>query len=267
MLPASHRELIEREHEEQQRKLAARPSQGRAVEAILPTLAAISIGGAALALYAQRSHRRGGDVRGRRLNAGIGVLGLTAGFGLARWQLARLFTQQPRYELERRTRALEVRRYPACIEASTIVEHAEWREALDRGFRRLAKYLFGENEAGERIEMTAPVLIESDTELDEPGRVRVAVLLPRGRPIHAFPRPKDERVNIGVRQRRRLAAISFGGSLDPALIGRKEHELVLRARGLGLVTKGRPLFAGYDAPSTLPILRRNEVWIELAAGS
>lgn len=267
MLPAHHRELIERQHAEAQRKLATRPSQGRAVEAILPTLAAISIGGAALVIAAQRSRGRDDARSRRRTTASLGVLGLTAGFGLARWQLARLFTAQPTYELERRTRALEVRRYPACIEAATVVEGVTWREGLDVGFGLLAKYLAGDNQDAERIAMTAPVLAESDTELDEEGRVRIAIVLPKGRPIEAFPRPSDPRVTVGIRQRRRVAAISFGGRLDPRVISRKEHELILRSRELGLSMKGRPLFAGYDAPTTLPLLRRNEVWIEIAAGS
>ena len=32
----------------------------------------------------------------------------------------------------------------------------------------------------------------------------------------------------------------------------------------GLTPAGAPLFAGYDAPSTLPFLRRLEIWVPIA---
>lgn len=71
--------------------------------------------------------------------------GAVGGAALARWQLARWFTEQPTYEVERRLGDLEIRTYGARWVAETTVADASWEQALDEGFRRLARYIFGDN--------------------------------------------------------------------------------------------------------------------------
>jgi hypothetical protein len=44
-------------------------------------------------------------------------------------------------------------------------------------------------------------------------------------------------------------------------------QLLDSARDHEIEVRGEPAFAGYDAPSTLPILRRNEVWVEVVEPS
>jgi hypothetical protein len=46
-------------------------------------------------------------------------------------------------------------------------------------------------------------------------------------------------------------------------VAAKVSEVLARVRSAGLGYRGSPEFAGYDPPSTLPFLRRNEIWIEL----
>src|SRR5690606_9269721 len=71
--------------------------------------------------------------------------GALAGAAFTRWQLARWFTPQPSYELERRIGELEIRVYGARWVAETTVSDVSWDQALDEGFRRLARYIWGDN--------------------------------------------------------------------------------------------------------------------------
>jgi hypothetical protein len=71
--------------------------------------------------------------------------GAVGGAAIVRWQLARWFTEQPAYEVEGRVGDLEIRTYGACWVAETTVSDVTWERALDEGFRRLARYIFGDN--------------------------------------------------------------------------------------------------------------------------
>ena len=186
-------------------------------------------------------------------------LGIAAGLGLAvlslaRWQLQRLFTPQPRHEVEMRRGRLEVRRYPSVRIAETTVD-ASWDQALEQGFRRLASFIFGANDAHAHLPMTAPVIGTGDR-----GGFRLAFVLPEG--IEA-PTPEDPRVAVSDVPPRRVAVLRFNGRRDATSIESHKRELAHELAENGLRPRGEAFFAGYDPPSTLPLLRRNELWVEL----
>lgn len=198
--------------------------------------------------------------------------------GLSLWQLGRIFTEKPRYQVERRIGPLEIRRYEPRLVAETSVEEADWSAALSEGFRRLARYIFGANEGRQRIAMTSPVTashaapgeriamtspVTASTAHDG-IRHTVAFTMPRDRDLASLPKPKDERVVFREVPSRRVAVLRFHGTYRPKRIEPKKAELLRRVREAGLTPLGEPMFAGYDAPSTLPLLRRVEVWVEVA---
>jgi hypothetical protein len=200
---------------------------------------------------------------------------VVAGAALVRWQLARLFTEQPRYELEARLGMLEIRRYPPRWVAETRVQNS-WDVAVGEGFRRLARYIFGNHHSpqaqarhSKKLAMTAPVnvrvgrgLVGTKEDAAAASHV-VSFNLPAGRTRETLPRPDDERVTISLKPEARMAVLRYRGRRDGDTVAAKFLELLVALRRAGLRHKGNPQFAGYDPPSTLPILRRNEVWIEL----
>lgn len=216
---------------------------GIAVAAAVPALVAIA---------------RSRAPEGRRQVALVCLGGLAAA-ALVRWQLARLFVEEPPFVLERRTDGLEIRRYPPRIEAETIVERRPWSGAIGVGFRRVARYIFGGNERRERISMTAPVIAAID---EDAGARRVAFVMPPGRALASLPAPRGGEVRLREVPQRRVAVLRFRGRYHE-LPARRRDELLARVRGAGLEPLGPVSFAGYDPPSTLPWLRRNEVWVEV----
>ncbi len=205
------------------------------------------------------------------LGAGVGALlrsrraGLLAGgisaavFAAFRWQLQRFFTDEPAYVVERRIGELEIRRYAPRIEAHTRLTVPDFETALDEGFRRLAKYIFGDNDAEQALAMTTPVLTTPRASTHT-----VAFVMPPDRTLATLPRPGDDRIKLVHIPTRRIAALRFHGRYsDETMLEqtRRLHELVAAN---DLETKGQPMFAGFDPPWTLPWLRRTEMWIELA---
>src|SRR5690606_921014 len=179
--------------------------------------------------------------------------------GALRWQMARWFSETPAYTLDGRVGDLELRSYPMRLEARAELEARSFEEAIDLGFGRLACYLFGANSADEDLAMTTPVV----TSIQD-GRYTMAIAMPPGRPLATLPEPDDPRIVVREAPSRRFAALRFRGRFTRENVNRHERRLLREVLDLGLVTRGSVSFAMYDSPATLPLLRRNEVWLEIA---
>jgi hypothetical protein len=142
----------------------------------------------------------------------------------------------------------------------------------------LAGYIFGGNQREQKIAMTGPVSVGTGAKKSEriamtaPVGTRrsasgyvVTFTMPKKYELESLPTPSDERVVLRQVPGERVAVLRFSGRYRSELIHDKQAELVRRARAAGLETVGEPLFAGYDAPSTLPFLRRVEVWVPIAS--
>ena len=182
---------------------------------------------------------------------GIGAATLAVGA----WQLQRLFTAEPAHEVEQRRGRLEIRRYPSIRVAETTVDRT-WDEALDEGFRRLAGFIVGGNVGHKKLAMTSPVLGTGDG-----AGFKVSFVMAEG--DEAIPTPDDERISVSDVPSRRIAVLRFAGRYDAQNIENKKLELIRALASEGLKPPGEAYFAGYDPPSTLPLLRRNELWVEL----
>lgn len=186
--------------------------------------------------------------------AGSVGLGLAA-LGLARWQLQRYFTPTPPYEVALRSGSFELRRYPSLQIAQTTVD-GHWNDALEEGFRRLARFIFGDNASAQKVAMTTPVLGTGDDD-----GFRVSFVLPRDILV---PAPRDPRVELKNVPARMVAALRFHGRYDVKNLEAHKVELARALAERGLKPKGEAMFAGYDPPSTLPFLRRTELWVDIA---
>jgi len=180
-------------------------------------------------------------------------LGALVGFGLVRWQMTRLFTQAPEFVDEVPAGLLEMRQYPELLVAQTTIKARSWREALDEGFIRLVDHV---------PTMTVPVI---STVLGD--EYTIAFLLPEGATLASLPVPDDVRVIFRRIPAMRVAVMRFEGAYDGASLLERCKEIYRYAQVASLEAVGEPLFAGYDPPSTLPLLRRQELWLPVNAES
>ena len=182
------------------------------------------------------------------------------GFALVRWQFARFFGERAEYEVEQRLAGIELRHYAPTVRAETVVTDATWSEALNEGFLRVAGYIFGENREGTKVAMTAPVLASVGG--GERADRTVSFIMPGNCSPTDLPTPNDPRIRVQQGPAQRLAALRFRGRYS-ALPAQQRDELLAQVHAAGLTPVGEVLFAGYDAPSTLPWWRRNEVLVEV----
>jgi hypothetical protein len=208
--------------------------------------------------------------------------------GMAAWALVGLASvagiETPQYEVESVKEEYEIRRYAPHIVAEVLVTE-EYDAAMNRGFRMLADYIFGNNtrrsDGGDRaagseeIAMTAPVLEQEapSTEIamtapvleqeHAAGAHIVSFVMPSQYTLETLPAPNNEAVKLVEIPERRYAAVSFSGRMSEERAREMKARLQDRLKEDGVATVGAPLLAQYNPPWTPPPMRKNEVLIQL----
>jgi hypothetical protein len=119
-------------------------------------------------------------------------------------------------------------------------------------------------EAGEKIDMTAPVMVESVGGEPDGNSWRYRFVLPKDYTIETAPTPLDGAVTIESVPQRTVAVIRFSGLVSREDVEEKAEELGRWMKANNLQPASAPRWAGYNPPWTLPFLRRNEVMIDVA---
>lgn len=202
---------------------------------------------------------------------GMGALSLAGAVG---YYLYERNTEQPNYRLILKDGPFEVRQYPRMLVAETITTGSR-DEALNRGFRKLADYIFAKSRGGEKISMTAPVIqdrekismtapVLQDQAAEQDGW-RTRFVMPASYTRETLPRPP---IGVSIRETpgRRLAVVRFSGRADDSAIAAQESELRRWILAHDLQSDGPAEYAFYNSPFIPSFLRRNEILIP-AGGS
>ena len=180
---------------------------------------------------------------------------------------------QPVYAVIARHNDVEFRRYEPFVIATTQLE-ARGNNSLRNGFRTLAGYIFGGNQPGESIPMTAPVLQQNGQGESLPmtapviqsaDGMRMAFVMPAGRTIDDLPLPNNQAITVSNVDWGEVAALRFSGRGEQARFQAAEVELRSTLEAQGRTPSGPALYAQYNSPSAFPPLRRNEVMIPLSS--
>jgi hypothetical protein len=188
--------------------------------------------------------------------AAIGAAAAVGGAWLV-WRASR--ADEPDYQVVEQDGAVEVRKYPSLVTASTH-NAGERDAALGEGFQTLADYIFAKSRPGPKLAMTAPVL--SDHQSD--GRWRTRFIMPTGKARAELPAPPAG-VELASEPGARVAAIGFSGRPTNDMLEDKEQQLRSWLQLKGYPHEARAVHAFYNAPFLPGPLRRNEVLIRLSS--
>ncbi len=205
--------------------------------------------------------------------------------------------KEPDFKIIQAERNIQLRQYAPYIVAEVKVS-GERGAAASQGFRLIAGYIFGGNQSktasankngaekiamtapviqqkdSEKIAMTAPVIQQKDSEkvamtapviqqLTDDGSWTVQFVMPKEYTLATLPTPDDKRVELKQVASKQWLAIKFSGIWSKDNIEKHFKQLMDYANSKNLQTVGAPRTAFYNAPWTLPPLRRNEVMIEI----
>ena len=170
------------------------------------------------------------------------------------------------------TDKVEIRRYERRLAVETTVNTKEFREGRNEAFRVLFKYISGDNETNEDIEMTAPVeskKVSEEISMTTPvetsrtitGGTIMRFFLPSDYTIETTPRPNNPRVRIIEIDQQLQAVLSFSGITKENIIKKNTDILLDTIVNSTWQATGETMAYSYDPPWTIPFLRRNEVAI------
>lgn len=164
--------------------------------------------------------------------------------------------EEPRWKLLETMGEVEIRAYAPSIQAVTELPDSN---ATSAGFKRLAGYIFGENERGQSIAMTAPVQETLGVE-----RPVMSFTMPAEYTLEELPSPRNDSVSIVEVPGRTVASLGFSGWATSGKVRRMQEELLRTLEQHEMEIVGVPVLNQYNPPWTPPFLRRNEVSVEVA---
>jgi hypothetical protein len=209
-------------------------------------------------------------------------LSLGLSLGLALCLLIGLFCaeqamaiEEPKFDVVLSEGPFEVRHYAPMLVAEAFVE-GDMDEASNKGFRLIADFIFGNNQAPEsttpaKVAMTAPVTVEPQSgqsggpNMKASTQWRVNFVMPSQYTLASIPKPKNNAVGLRELPSKYFVVLKYSGLNTLAKVQVKTQETTAWALKKNLTLIGSPQLSRYDPPWTLPLFRRNEIMIEVAA--
>ena len=179
--------------------------------------------------------------------------------------------EKPDYEVIQSVQNIEIRQYEPMIIAEVEVD-GKREDAIGDGFRLLADYIFGNNTVQQVISMTAPVQQKENQKIAMTSPVQqqlagkswqISFVMPSKYNMDSLPVPNNNRVRLKEILTKKFVVIEFSGTNSNENVTEHENQLMnyIEANQINII--GSPKYAFYNAPWTLPFLRRNEVMIEI----
>lgn len=165
--------------------------------------------------------------------------------------------EKPDYTVAENLGEVEVRNYAPMIVAQTTVS-GDFNGVGNQAFRRLAGYIFGDNEKAQKISMTAPV---AQAPAGENSYI-VTFMMPSEHDMDSLPAPDSRDVQLVQQPARTMAALPYRGGWSEEKYRDHETALIKAVEASGRwEIAGQPIWARYDPPMMPWFLRTNEVLI------
>jgi hypothetical protein len=166
-------------------------------------------------------------------------------------------TEQRKYTVVLKEKSFEIRFYPSALVATINSGVRTYKELSTPGFRKLADYIFGNNETGEKIAMTTPVQMDINDTVSS-----MSFVMPSEYNENNLPKPNNPEVKIEKTKEEYIAAISFGGFASDKDISKYSQKLKNILEDKKIRYYGNFRFLGYNPPFQFTG-RRNEIIVSI----
>ena len=169
-------------------------------------------------------------------------------------------TEEQKYSLIRKYKDFEIRFYPSATIATINSDAKTYKDLSGPGFRKLAGYIFGGNEAEKKISMTSPVHMDINDSVST-----MSFVMPSAYTKENLPKPNDPDVQIKNTADEYVAVIRFGGYASDEDLKFYSEKLEKLLKENGITSLGNYRFLGYNPPFQF-IGRRNEIIVSVEWG-
>jgi hypothetical protein len=156
--------------------------------------------------------------------------------------------EEAKYEVMKKNEIYEIRKYSDRLAIETEISNQ------GSSFRKLFKYISGDNENNEEIKMTTPV-----TQIKKKGNMTMQFYLPSRFDKDNTPNPSNSDVKILNIKGGYYAVILYSGRASDKNFIKHKNILENELKKDDVSILSPPIKATYNNPFTLPLLRRNEV--------
>lgn len=181
--------------------------------------------------------------------------------------------EEAKFEVVSSEKPFEVRDYSPSVIAEVILQ-GDFDKVSSTAFRKLFKYISGNNQSQAKIKMTAPVSQEAASEKismtapvsqqESSDGWSVSFMMPASYSMQNIPVPEDADVKIREITAYRAAVIRYSGSWKQKKYLAKLKLLQDWITAQGFKPIAEPVFARYNAPITPWFMRRNEIVIPIS---
>jgi SOUL heme-binding protein len=161
------------------------------------------------------------------------------------------------FQVIRSERDFDIRLYPSVTMAMVASSAKSYKELGRSGFKKLAGYIFGGNDANKQIAMTSPVHMD----IDATGST-MSFVMPSVYNEDNLPKPNDLEVVIKTTVVEYVAAIQFSGFASDLDIKRNKEKLENALKAASITYYGNFRYLGYNPPYQL-FGRKNEIIVSV----
>jgi hypothetical protein len=157
-----------------------------------------------------------------------------------------------KYTLVDKSDDFEIRFYPKSIKARVISTSNS-----NNNFRKLFSYISGNNKTNEKIAMTTPVYMNSDS-----NGSSMDFVMPSKFDLDNIHMPNDKDVKIIESEAGYFATLKYGGYSNSFKVEANTNKLykILNGRNINII--GEPSYVSYNSPFKF-FSRRNEIIVEI----
>ena len=180
-------------------------------------------------------------------------------------------TETPEYSVIRKDGDIELRKYTNYIKAEVEIDESSHREAIFKGFRILADYIFGNNLGNKKMDMTTPVQVSEGLKfamtksvtISSDDTYSVAFIMPSAYTLATLPEPKNPGITFSQVEPKVMAVIGFSGFYREGQVEKAKMKLKHWLENEDIKYVNSFIAAGYDPPWVPWFLARNEVMVEV----
>ena len=157
-----------------------------------------------------------------------------------------------KYNLIDKSDDFEIRYYPKSIKARVISTSDS-----NNNFRKLFSYISGNNNTNEKIAMTTPVYMNSDSNGNS-----MDFVMPSEFNLSNIHKPNDKDVKIIESKAGYFATLKYGGYSNSFKVEANTNKLYKILKGKNIDFIGEPSYISYNSPFRF-FSRRNEIIIQI----